>query len=94
MALKIYTVTFNDGGWHQSLPSFTVVAESSNKAEEMVRSEQTHYNEWSGWASEFKIEGYEITVKNAKAQQREDKIDAILDEIVVKKKKNKTKNGS
>ena len=87
MALKIYTVTFNDGDWHESLPSYTVVAESADKAEKMVRDAHTYYKNWSGWASEFKIEGYEIIVKNAKAQQREDQIDAILDEKVIKKNK-------
>ena len=90
MALKIFTVTFNDGDWHQSLPKFTVVAESADDAEEMVRNEQTAYKNCNGWASEFKIEGYEISVKNAKAQQRDDQIDAILNEKVAKPKK-KTK---
>lgn len=30
--LKIWKVTFNDGGWHERLPSYTVVAENSDEA--------------------------------------------------------------
>ena len=31
--MKIYNVTFNDGGWHSgSLPHFTVVANSKEEA--------------------------------------------------------------
>ncbi len=76
--LKIYTVTFNDGGWHTSLPKFTTVAISPAEAEEQVRAENKYYQGWDCWAEELKIDGYEITVKNAKAQEREDKIEEIL----------------
>lgn len=34
--LKIYEVTFNDGGWHQSLTKFTTVAESAEEAEALI----------------------------------------------------------
>ena len=56
--LKIFEVTFNDGGWHERLPSYTVVAESSEKAKEQVLSKHTYYKDWDCWASEYKIEGY------------------------------------
>lgn len=30
--LKLWKITFNDGGWHESLPSYQVVAETSEEA--------------------------------------------------------------
>jgi len=77
--LKIYDVSFNDGGWHSSLPSFKVVTESKEKAIEMVLNDNPHYkNGWSVWASEYKIDGYVIEVYDEKTYNR-DKNLKILD---------------
>jgi hypothetical protein len=77
--MKIYTVTFNDGGWHSSLPSYTIVAESKEKAIEKVLEENPRYkNGWDKWASEFKIEGYIIEVYDEKTYNREKNLDKIL----------------
>ena len=58
--MKIYNVTFNDGGWYNSLPSFRVVAENEKEAIEKVLQKNPHYKDWDKWATEFKIEGYVI----------------------------------
>lgn len=63
MELKIFNVTFNDGGWHQSLPSVTIIAENDKDAVIIARKENSRYSSWDCWASEFKIEGYTIIVK-------------------------------
>ena len=69
--MKIWTVTFNDGGWHSSRPSFTTVAETKSEAIEKVLKEHTHYrNGYDAWASEFKIEGYVIEVYDEKTYNR------------------------
>lgn len=44
--MKIYNVTFNDGGWHSSLPSFRVVAENKEEAIDKVLQENPHYKDW------------------------------------------------
>lgn len=76
--LKIWKVTFNDGGWHESLPSFTIVAESKSEAIDIAKSENKHYTGWDVWASEFKIEGYVIEVYDEKTYQREKNLDKLL----------------
>jgi hypothetical protein len=77
--LKIFKVTFNDGGWHSgSLPSFFQVAETKEDAIEIVKSVETHYKGWDCWATEFKIEGYIIKVYDEKSFERNEKIDKIL----------------
>ena len=78
--MKIYTVTFNDGGWHTSLPEYQVVAESKEEAIEKVLEENPRYkNGWDKWASEFKIEGYVIEVYDEKSYNRDKNIDKIVD---------------
>lgn len=61
--MKIWTVTFNDGGWHSSRPEYQVVADSKEEAIEKVLVENPRYRHgYDKWASEFKIEGYVIEV--------------------------------
>ena len=70
--MKIYTVTFNDGGWHSSRPEYQVVAESKESAIEKVLIENTHYRSgYDAWVSEFKIDGYVIEVYDEKTYQRD-----------------------
>jgi hypothetical protein len=76
--MKIYKVTFNDGGWHSSLPSFTVVAENQKEAIEKVLKENPHYKDWDKWATEFKIDGYVIEVYDEKSYNRDKKISDVL----------------
>jgi hypothetical protein len=78
--MKIYTVTFNDGGWHSgSLPNFTVVAESKDEAIEKVLEKNPRYKSgYDKWVSEFTIEGYIIEVYDEKTYNRDKIIDKIL----------------
>jgi len=76
--MKIYTVTFNDGGWHSSLPSYQVVASSKEEAIDKVKKEHTYYKSWDCWASEFKIEGYVIEVYDEKTYNRDKNLKSIL----------------
>ena len=71
--MKIWTVTFNDGGWHSgSLPSYQVVAESKDDAIEKVLEDNPRYKSgYDKWASEFKIEGYVIEVYDEVSYNRE-----------------------
>ena len=78
--LKIFKVSFNDGGWHTSLPSFTTVAKTQEEAIQNVLIENKHYtkeNGWSAYASEFKIDGYVIEVYNEKTYKREKNIEKL-----------------
>jgi hypothetical protein len=82
-ALKIWKVTFNDGGWHQSLPSFTYVAESEDKAKKLALNEHPQYKTWDCWASEFTIDGFIIEVydeKTYKSDKRDELIKKVVDE--------------
>lgn len=78
--MKIYTVTFNDGGWHSgSLPSYQVVAESRDKAIEKVLEDNPQYRSgYDKWASEFKIEGYVIEVYDEKTYNRTKNLDNLI----------------
>ena len=76
--MKIWTVTFNDGGWHSSLPSYTIVAESKDEAIEKVLEDNPRYkNGYDKWASEFKIEGYVIEVYDEKTYNRDKNLDGL-----------------
>ena len=79
--MKIYTVTFNDGGWHSgSRPEYQVVAESKDEAIEKVLIEVPRYrNGYDAWASEFKIAGYVIEVYDEKTYNREQNLENLLD---------------
>ena len=70
--MKIWTVTFNDGGWHTSRPEYQVVAETKEKAIEKVLEDNP------AWASEFKIEGYVIEVYDEKSYNRNKNLKNIL----------------
>ena len=78
--MKIWTVTFNDGGWHSgSLPSYQVVAESKDDAIEKVLEDNPRYKSgYDKWASEFKIEGYVIEVYDEKTYTREKNFEELL----------------
>lgn len=78
--MKIWTITFNDGGWYSgSRPSFNTVAESKDEAIKKVLEENKQYsNGYDAWASEFKIPGYLIEVYDEKTYNREKNLDKIL----------------
>ncbi len=78
MSLKIWKITFNDGGWHQSLPTYQYVAKSESKAKKMALEEHPCYKTWSCWATEFKIEGYVIEVYDERTHKREKSIEKVL----------------
>lgn len=70
--MKIYNVTFNDGGWHTALPSFTTVANSKDEAiENVLRDNPSYRKGYDKWASEFKIEGYVIEVYDKTSYNRD-----------------------
>lgn len=78
--MKIYNVTFNDGGWHSGpLPSFQIVAENKEGAIEKVLEKNPRYKTgWDKWASEFKIEGYVIEVYDEKTYNRNKNLDKLV----------------
>jgi hypothetical protein len=76
--LKIWEVNFNDGGWHQSLPSFTIIAESSDMAKKIAIEQNERYSKWIVWATELKIPGYIIEVYDEKTYNREKNLDKLL----------------
>lgn len=78
--MKIYKITFNDGGWHSgSLPNITVVAESSDEAKEKALNENPRYKQgYDVWVSEFKIDGYVIEVYEEKSYNRDSTINKIV----------------
>jgi hypothetical protein len=76
--LKIWKVTFNDGGWHSSRPEYHVVAESKEEAIEKVLQENPRYRTgWDKWPSEFKIEGYVIEVYDEKTYNRDKNLKSL-----------------
>ena len=76
--MKIWTVTFNDGGWHTSRPEYQVVAENKEQAIEKVLEENPRYRTgYDKWVSEFKIEGYVIEVYDEKTYKREKNLDNL-----------------
>lgn len=79
MPLKIYNVSWNDGGWHQSLPSKMVVAESIEEAKVIANEKEKVYKDWSCSASEFKIDGYVIELYEKTQYERDKKINQIID---------------
>lgn len=78
--MKIYDVTFNDGGWHSGpLPSFQVVAENKQEAIDKVLEKRPSYKTgYNVWATEFKIDGYVIEVYDEKSYNRDKKISDVL----------------
>jgi hypothetical protein len=70
--MKIFTVTFNDGGWYSNRPDYKVVAEDVKQAIEKVLVENPQYRSgYDAWATEFKIPGYVIEVYNEVSYNRE-----------------------
>jgi hypothetical protein len=77
--MKIYTVTFNDGGWYSSRPDFTVVANDTKEAIEKVLEKNPRYKTgYDAWAVEFKIEGYVIEVYDEKTYLRDKNIEKLI----------------
>lgn len=76
--MKIYKVTFNDGGWHTELPNYYVVAISEKEAIKKVLMDNPRYEKWDSWATEFKIDGYIIEVYDEKSYSRDKQIEEIL----------------
>ncbi len=81
MKLKIYTVTFNDGGWYSSgaRPSETVVAESKEQAIEKALEKSPQYKSYDKWASEFTIDGYVIELHDKATYERDNNINSIIE---------------
>lgn len=74
--MKIWKITFNDGGWYngdRDRPSSMVVA--STKAEAIsiakLKQENKHYKNCDCWVSEFKIDGYVIEAYDEKTYNRD-----------------------
>lgn len=74
--MKIWKITFNDGGWYngdRDRPSSMVVA--SNKEEAIsiakLKKENKHYKNYDCWVSEFKIDGYVIEAYDEKTYNRD-----------------------
>jgi hypothetical protein len=77
--MKIYTVTFNDGGWHTSRPEYQVVSETKEDAIQKVLEENPRYKSgYDAWASEFKIEGYVIEVYDEKTYNRNKNLEELV----------------
>ena len=77
--MKIYTVTFNDGGWYSSRPDFKVVANDTKEAIEKVLEKNPRYKTgYDAWAVEFKIEGYVIEVYDEKTYLRDKNIEKLI----------------
>jgi hypothetical protein len=76
--MKIYTVTFNDGGWYTSRPEYQVVADSQADAINKVKEKHPQYkNGHDAWAVEFKIEGYVIEVYDEKTYNRDKNLEKL-----------------
>lgn len=77
--MKIWVVTFNDGGWYSSRPEYQVVAETKEEAIEKVLEKNPNYrNGYDKWASEFKIDGYVIEVYDEKTYNREKNLENLI----------------
>lgn len=73
--MKIWRVTFNDGGWYNSRPEYHVVAKSPQLAIEKVIDENPQYKTGhDAWAVEFILPGYVIEVHDEKVYNRENKL--------------------
>ena len=75
--MKIFEVTFNDGGWHQSLPKFLVIAESKEEAKQKALKENSFYVGWDSWVKELEFDGYVIEVHEKKSYERNKKIECL-----------------
>ena len=76
--MKIWTVTFNDGGWYSSRPEYQVVAENVNSAIQQVVEKNPQYKTgYDAWAVEFKMPGYVIEVYDEKTYNREKNLENL-----------------
>jgi hypothetical protein len=76
--MKIYNVSFNDGGWRSGpTPCYTVVAESEDDAIKKVLLSYPRYKSGYSWASELKIDGYIIEVYDEKTYNRSKSIEKL-----------------
>lgn len=76
--MKIFTVTFNDGGWYSNRPEYQVVADNELEAINKVKEKNPQYKTGhDAWAVEFKIEGYIIEVHDEKSYKREKKLNNL-----------------
>ena len=79
--MKIYKVTFNNGGWHSGeLPSVTVVAETKEDAKVKALEQKPFYKSgYDIWVSEFKLDGYVIEVYDEKSYNRDKNINSVIE---------------
>ena len=80
--MKIYDVTFNDGGWHSGpRPSFRVVAENKENAIEKVLDANPFYRRegFDVWCNKLKIKGFVIKVYDKKTYKRDKCLDSLLE---------------
>lgn len=77
--MKIYTVTFNDGGWYSSRPDYQVVADSEKEAIKKVLEKNPKYKTgYDAWAVEFKIPGYVIEVFDELSYNRDKNLENLI----------------
>ena len=76
--LKIYNVTWNDGGWHESLPTEMVVASSEKEAKEIANKMHPYRKDEFSYACELKMDGYVIEVYDKKTYTRNKNIEKVL----------------
>jgi hypothetical protein len=77
--LKIYEVSFNDGGWHSGVrPSYQVVAENEEDAKKVALEKYQSYKVgYDVSVSEFSIDGYVIEVYDEKTYNREKNLEKL-----------------
>ena len=77
--MKIWIITFNDGGWYTSRIEYHEVAETSQESIEKVLEKNPHYkNGYDAFASEFKIPGYVIEIYDEKTYNREKNLNNLI----------------
>lgn len=77
--MKIFTVTFNNGGWYSTRPEYQVVADDVKSAIEKVLEKNPQYKTgYDAWAVEFKIEGYVIEVYDEKTYNRDKNLENLV----------------
>ena len=76
--MKIFSVMFNDGGWHESRPEYQVVANDRDEAISKVLEERPYYKRgYDISCREFKIPGYVIEVYDEVTYNRLKKLDNL-----------------
>lgn len=76
--LKIWTVSFNDGGWHQERPKEIVVAKDKEEAIKLATDKRPGYESWDKWATEFTIEGFVIEIYDEKTYKRDKSLEKVV----------------